>query len=96
MEGNIPVANVAQSAAGVNALPLWPLGTPLDVQVFITSSPDASSLFSPKKNDQSLAHLTWDNVTWGDWKDERAWDGVLTLPSVSPLLYVFWSSRLNE
>lgn len=64
-----------QTAPGkAEAYPIWPLGTPLSMVLYLSTSETA--------HDVDLANplLTWDGLTFGNWKDEREVDLVLDVP----------------
>ncbi|EKM59833.1 uncharacterized protein PHACADRAFT_250566 [Phanerochaete carnosa HHB-10118-sp] len=62
-------AGAAPAAVITQAYPAWPLGIPLSMHVYLTTSPHPSGVFSPHKED--LPYFVWDNVTFGDWDDHR-------------------------
>lgn len=69
------------------AFPAWPLGIPLAMHVYITTSP-RGDVFSAKQRD-SLPHFVWDNITFGDWSDSRTVDYDVKLPEVCWCMHLF-------
>ena len=63
-----------------HAYPAWPLGIPLAMHVYLTTSPTAN-VFSGKN--QSLPNFTWENITFGDWSDTRVVEFDVNIPYVS-------------
>jgi hypothetical protein len=59
------------------AQPIWSLGTNFTIDLYVSTSPNPSDLFAKsKKNDgNTLAHVTWENINWGNWSIDEAWTG---------------------
>ncbi|KAF7798918.1 hypothetical protein EIP86_010146 [Pleurotus ostreatoroseus] len=70
-------------AAMTQAFPAWPLGIPLSMHVYITTSPqgDVFSANAARERD-SLPHFVWDNITFGDWTDSRTVEYEVNLPEL--------------
>ncbi|KAJ3559212.1 hypothetical protein NM688_g478 [Phlebia brevispora] len=60
------------------AFPSWPLGIPLAMHVYITTSP-YGDVFSGRERD-TLPHFVWDNITFGDWTESRVVEYDINLP----------------
>lgn len=56
------------------AEPLWPLGTPLSMLLYTSTSPSAVDL------DFNHPLIVWDGLTYGNWKDARAEDIYIDIP----------------
>ena len=74
------------------AFAAWPLGIPLSMHVYLSTSP-TGDVFSSKwtsgyreNQDADLPHFVWDNITFGDWSDIRTVDYDVNLPPVSKSL----------
>ena len=61
------------------AYPAWPLGISVSMHVYLTTGPTAQ-VFT--KNNYNLPHFEWDNITFGDWNDNRAVEFDVNLPNV--------------
>jgi hypothetical protein len=74
----VPTANTIPQSA----YPLWPLGTPLDLHVFITTSPNPYDVFAQrrKRHEEAMPEFSWKDITVGNWKEERDWEGVIHPP----------------
>lgn len=44
------------------AVPSWPLGTPLDLYVYISSLPSPLDLFSDKQLEENVPNFVWNNI----------------------------------
>lgn len=60
------------------AFPAWPLGIPLSMHVYLTTSPHPTGVFYAHQED--LPHFVWDNITFGDWNDHRVVEYDVRLP----------------
>lgn len=76
-------------AIPTQAYPVWPLGIPLAMHVYLSTSPNGD-VFSSKwtsgyreNQDADLPHFVWDNITFGDWSDIRTVEYDVHLPPVS-------------
>ena len=56
------------------AEPIWPLGTPLSMVLYLSTSETADDV------DLAEPLLTWDGLTFGNWKDEREADLIVDVP----------------
>lgn len=56
------------------AHPLWPIGTPMSMVLYLSTSETSDDV------DLAQPLLTWDDLTFGNWKDERDADLVLDVP----------------
>ncbi|EAU84419.2 cleft lip and palate associated transmembrane protein [Coprinopsis cinerea okayama7 len=54
----------------------WPIGQPLDIHVYLSTTPDGD-VFGTREN---LPHFTWDNIQFGDWTDSRTVEYDVTFP----------------
>ncbi|EPQ59002.1 cleft lip and palate transmembrane 1 [Gloeophyllum trabeum ATCC 11539] len=66
--------------------PSWPLGTPISMHVYLSTSP-TGDVFSSKwtsgyraDRDEGLPNFVWENITFGDWKEERKVEFEVNLP----------------
>ncbi len=57
----------------------WPLGIPLSLHFYLSTSGQAFSLTS---EDVNLPHFVWHDMTFGDWGDARTVDYNIHLPEV--------------
>jgi hypothetical protein len=67
-----------------SANPFYPLNTTLSLSIYITNSGSRLGIFDPTRSkDVILAEpIIWEDIKWGNWKDERAWSGSVNLPRV--------------
>lgn len=56
------------------ANPIWPSGTPMSMLLFLSISSTSDDI------DLSKPLITWDDLTFGDWKQEREEDLLLDVP----------------
>ncbi|GJE84973.1 cleft lip and palate associated transmembrane protein [Phanerochaete sordida] len=68
----------APAAVMTQAFPAWPLGIPLAMHVYLTTSPNPFSNFPAQKED--LPHFVWNNITFGDWNDQRTVEYDVRIP----------------
>lgn len=54
--------------------PIWPLGTQMSMLLFLSTSETSADV------DWSSPLITWDNLVFGDWKQEREEDLLLDVP----------------
>lgn len=54
--------------------PIWPLGTPMSMLLFLSTSETSDDI------DLASPLISWDDLTFGDWKQEREEDLVLDVP----------------
>lgn len=66
------------------AFPQWPLGLPLSMHVYFTSSNQVDAF--KRKDGHELPHFVWDNITFGNWDESRTIDLDIKLPEVSVML----------
>ncbi|KAF9534114.1 cleft lip and palate associated transmembrane protein [Crepidotus variabilis] len=67
----------------VDAVPYWPLGTTMDMHVYLTTKNDGFARWSApyrKDSDQSLPNFVWKNITYGDYNDHRSIDFEVKFP----------------
>lgn len=79
-----PVAHNGPTAPDTTvAVPIWPKGTSINVNVLIATTANPGEVLSlnpaPGTN---LAHLHWDNIKYGDWDIDRTWSAGIRLPPV--------------
>ncbi|KAI0082450.1 cleft lip and palate associated transmembrane protein [Panus rudis PR-1116 ss-1] len=76
----VPTANIpdARPALPTQAYPAWPLGIPLAMHVYLSTSP-TGDVFSRRwtsgyrpNDDSNLPNFVWDNITFGDWSEHRS------------------------
>jgi len=67
-------AVVPATGGAIDAEPAWPLGTPLSMLLFTSTSPTGSDL------NLGSPLVAWDNMTYGGSKDEREADLILDVP----------------
>ncbi|KAJ7246568.1 cleft lip and palate associated transmembrane protein [Mycena haematopus] len=70
----------------VQAIPAWPLGQPLDMHVFLSTSP-IGDVFSSKwtsgyrkDQDEGLPNFVWKNLTFGDYSEARVVEYNINFP----------------
>lgn len=79
----------SQAVAAQKAVLGWPLGIPLTMHVYFSTTPDGSDVFANQWSSDSgssktnLPNFVWENITYGDFKESRTVDLVLDLPDVS-------------
>ncbi|KZT62279.1 cleft lip and palate transmembrane 1 [Calocera cornea HHB12733] len=79
-----PAADAPPSAQAnasiIPARPLWPIGTELDVHLYLSTYPEGH--FSRRRGgeDDRLPSWTWEGIKWGEWGWEREWEGMVTVP----------------
>lgn len=84
------------SVPPTQALPGWNLQQPLDMHVYLSTSPNGD-VFTKwtagfrKDNDAELPHFVWLNITYGDYNDARVVEYDIKFPDVSR----FYSSEIN-
>jgi hypothetical protein len=54
--------------------PIWPLGTPMSMLLFLSTSETSDDI------DLANPLISWEDLTFGDWKQEREEDLVLNVP----------------
>jgi hypothetical protein len=64
----------AEAAGPGKADPIWPLGTPMSMLLFLSTSETSEDV------NWSSPLITWDNLVFGDWKQEREEDLLLDVP----------------
>lgn len=69
-------------SAPVTAFPIWPLGTTLDLHVYITTSPNPWHAFTQESKRGMLSKFSWENIQYGDWEDTRIWESEIYPPPV--------------
>lgn len=83
--------NVASEASGApapvvtQAFPAWSLGIPLEMHVYLTTSPYIDAF--ARGDEGSLPHFVWDNITFGDWAESRTVEFDVKIPTVSSARY---------
>ncbi|EMD40853.1 hypothetical protein CERSUDRAFT_80502 [Gelatoporia subvermispora B] len=84
--GDIPQAQVSgQPVANelpTQAVPAWPLGLPLSMDVYVTTDPSPKAFENPVDFTEhgGLIHFSWSNITFGNWSDTRTVDFDVNLP----------------
>ncbi|ORY25820.1 cleft lip and palate transmembrane protein 1-domain-containing protein [Naematelia encephala] len=74
-DGAISNGPVTPSQPGqILAQSLWPIGTPLSMLLYTSTSPDGEDI------DHDKPLVVWDGLTYGEWKDEREADLELDVP----------------
>jgi len=65
------------------AEPIWNRPIQLSLNVYISTTNLPGKVLERNAGPEvNLAHLSWDNIEWGDWNVQRNWTGDITLPSV--------------
>ncbi|KAH9965903.1 cleft lip and palate transmembrane protein 1-domain-containing protein [Russula dissimulans] len=59
------------------AHPAWPLGIPVSIHFYLSTSEQA---FAHNPEDADLPHLAWHDITFGDWNEVRTADYNIHLP----------------
>lgn len=63
--------------------PLWGRPTKLSLNVYISTTDLPGHVLGREAGPEvNLAHLSWDNIEWGNWNVRRNWTGDIRLPSV--------------
>ncbi|KZT72534.1 cleft lip and palate associated transmembrane protein [Daedalea quercina L-15889] len=76
----------SQAVAAQQAGPGWPLGIPLTMHVYFSTSPDSADVFAnqwtsdPETGKNRFPNFVWENITYGDFQESRTVDFVLDLP----------------
>ncbi|RXK41373.1 cleft lip and palate associated transmembrane protein [Tremella mesenterica] len=78
------IPNVQSTVPDTVAVPLWPIGTPMSMLLFVSTSPTGNDV------DTSSPLLAWDGLTYGNWKEERAADLLLEVPEIVRLHNGTW------
>ncbi|KAI0700790.1 cleft lip and palate transmembrane protein 1-domain-containing protein [Cytidiella melzeri] len=78
--GDNPVHGAPQVPVLAQAFPAWPLGIPLSMHVYLSTSSFIDA-FAKKEGDE-LPHFVWENITFGDWDESRTVDLDVKLPNV--------------
>jgi hypothetical protein len=70
-----------------HALPEWPLGSVLDMHVFLSTSPNGNVLTEwastyRKSRDENLPQFVWKNITYGDYTETRVINFDVNFPDV--------------
>jgi len=84
-EGAPPSATA--NASVVPAKALWPLGTELDMHIYLSTDPVSHFFKGGNGDDAVLPSWTWEGLKWGEWKWEREWEGMVKIPEVWALDY---------
>lgn len=78
-----------QQLLPAQAQPAWPLGIPVSIHVYLSTSP-TGDVFSRQwtsgwrqDQDAGLPNFVWENITFGNWKETRTVDYIVSLPPVS-------------
>ncbi|PPQ68302.1 hypothetical protein CVT25_001390 [Psilocybe cyanescens] len=86
---NVPPTAVDSSSLPPTVItPYWPLGLSLDMHVYLSTSP-TSDVFSKwtsehrTDKDRDLPHFVWNNITYGDYNDNRVIDFDIKFPEAS-------------
>jgi hypothetical protein len=56
------------------ATPIWPIGTPMSMLLFLSTSETSDDI------DLANPYISWDGLTFGDWKEVREEDLILDVP----------------
>jgi len=69
------------------ALPAWPLGSVLDMHVYLSTSPNGDMFTKwtstyQKNRDEGLPQFVWKNITYGDYTDSRVINFDVNFPDV--------------
>ena len=64
--------------------PVWPMGSKISVHVYLSQS-FGYDLFSKSEREANgnLPHVTWDNLTLGDWKWGQSAEYTVQIPPVA-------------
>lgn len=70
-----------------HALPEWPLGSVLDMHVYLSVSPNGNMVTEwtstyRKSGDEELPQFVWKNITYGDYTDTRVINFDVNFPDV--------------
>ncbi|KAI0921653.1 hypothetical protein AcW1_004436 [Taiwanofungus camphoratus] len=75
-----------QQLLPAQAQPAWPLGIPVSIHVYLSTSP-TGDVFSRQwtsgwrqDQDAGLPNFVWENITFGNWKETRTVDYIVSLP----------------
>lgn len=59
------------------------------MHVYLTTSPKADALGYRKRGDEELPHFVWNNITYGDYNENRVVQFDVKFPEVRLLLLGF-------
>ncbi|KAI0772049.1 cleft lip and palate transmembrane 1 [Trametes elegans] len=85
-QAQVPGQPPAANAIPTQAVPAWPLGIPLAMHVYLSTSPTGDVFSSKwtsgyrKDQDADLPSLVWSNITFGDWNEKRVADFTVNIP----------------
>jgi len=68
--------NPAQVDAEYTTVPIWPVGTPLDINLRLSTSSDIYS----DENPHDLPRHTFSNIRFGDWNWTQVWESDFNVP----------------
>ena len=77
-----------------HALPEWPLGSAIDMHVYLSTSPNGNLLTEwastyRKSGDEELPQFVWKNITYGDYTDTRVINFDVNFPEVRIFIACF-------
>lgn len=75
-------------APPVDAAPYWPLGVTFDMHVYLSTMPklDVYTKWTSayrKDKDEGLPHFVWENISYGNYNDNRVANFKVNFPQVS-------------
>ncbi|KAI9631503.1 hypothetical protein KEM48_014327 [Puccinia striiformis f. sp. tritici PST-130] len=74
--GSKTAQNPAKVEAEYLTVPIWPIGTPLDIQVRLSTSSDIYS----DENPHGLPHHSFSDIRFGDWNWTQIWESDFEVP----------------
>jgi hypothetical protein len=78
--GGVPEAAITGASVAAPVViskvahPIWPLGTPMSMLLYVSTAPDANHITADAPT------VIWDDLTYGNWKDVREEDLLLDVP----------------
>ena len=64
----------------INAVPIWPLGTPLSMLLFTSTTELPQAQLQTPLPEWNDPVVVWDGLTYGNWNDVRDVDLLLDVP----------------
>lgn len=76
LQADSGATSVATDLLPQNAVPLWPLGTPLSFYIYLSTTEHQNETI-PSYTSEPL--VSWNDISYGDWKETRSTDLIVDL-----------------